>query len=118
VQVVVSQAWTYDATDHARAYIDKSEGFQGFLARQPGFVARLLLRGTEDPTHFTNVRVFASAADYLAMAEIPEYRRHIDDLSEHVDASRYTAGYPRELTDLVAVTDLTAGDLQIEKEKA
>jgi hypothetical protein len=118
MQVVVSQAWTYDDAEHACSYVEKSERFHGFLARQPGFVARLLLRGTEDPTHFTNVRVFASVQDYLAMTEIPEYQRHIDDLSEHVDASRYTAGYPRELTDIVAVTDLTAGDLQIEKERA
>lgn len=104
MQVVVSQAWTLDAFDHARAYIAKSEAFAEFLSAQPGFVTRMLLRGVDDATHFTNVRVFESVAHYEAITEIPAYRDHIADLSRHVDVERYAGGYPREYMDLVVAT--------------
>lgn len=104
MQAVVSHAWTFDAGFHAAEYRRKSEAFHPFLAAQPGFVARLLVQGVDDPTHMTNVRVFASVEHYLAMTEIPEYQHHIADLSTHVDPARYAGGYPREFADVVAVT--------------
>jgi hypothetical protein len=101
VQMVVSQAWTLDDGRHADAYIAKSRAMDAFLRGQPGFVSRMLVRGVDDRTHFTNLRVFTSIDDYLAMSRKPAYADLIASLSEHVDVARYVDGYPREFTDVV-----------------
>jgi len=104
MQVVVSHAWTFDAGEHAEAYRAKSDAFNPFLEARPGFVARLLVQGIDDPTHMMNIRVFESVEHYTAMTQIPSYADHIADLSLHVDPARYTDGYAREFTDLISAT--------------
>ncbi len=101
MQIVVSQAWTIDAGAHADAYIAKSADMEAFLRAQPGFVSRSLIRGIDDPTHFTNLRVFATIADYEAMVQIPVYADLIGGLTEHVDMARYEGTYAREFMDVV-----------------
>lgn len=101
MQMVVSQAWTKDAGAHADAYIAKSRDMDTFLAAQPGFIGRTLVRGVEDPTHFTNLRVWRSIADYEAMVQIPVYADLIAGLTEHIDMDRYDGTYPREFMDVV-----------------
>lgn len=101
MQIVVSQAWTIDADGHADAYIAKSEAMGAFLAAQPGFISRMLIRGVEDPTHFTNLRIYDAIASYEAMIQLPEYPGLIAGLTEHVDMSRYVDGYAREYMDVV-----------------
>ncbi len=104
VQIVMSHAWTWDP-DHAEQYIAKSAAFNAFLEAQPGFVSRTLVRDTEDPCHLVNLRVWQSVGDYEAIIEIAEYRKHIDDLSTHVDPSKYEGGYVRAYADVVTTTE-------------
>jgi quinol monooxygenase YgiN len=103
--MVISQAWVHAGEDHARAYVALARAFDDFLRAQPGFVSRRLVRSTEDPTHFVHLREWDCIEDYQAMTELPDYQQHIQDLSEHVDVGRYTAGYPREFGEVVVATD-------------
>ena len=82
---IVSQAWTLDAGAAADAYVRGSEEFLPFLRRQPGFRGRLLLRGTDDPTHFTNVRFFDRAEDYDELIHRDGYADRINALGVHLD---------------------------------
>lgn len=100
MQMVISQAWTPDE-DNAARYVAMSEAFEDFYRAQSGYIARFMVRGIEDRSHFVHIRLWASIDDYTAMTQIPEYQAHIAALSEHVDAERYTDGYPREFTDVV-----------------
>lgn len=104
-QVVISQAWTFDGDGHADSYIRKASAFDAYLASQPGFRRRLLVQGSEDPTHFVHIREWDSIEDYQRMTADPDYQAHIEDLSEHVDPARYVDGYPREFADVRVVTD-------------
>lgn len=103
-QVVISQAWTLDGDDHAAEYVRKAAAFDAYLSRQPGFRRRLLVQGSEDPTHFVHVREWDSIDDYQRMTTDPDYQLHIEDLSVHVDVARYVDGYPREFADVRVVT--------------
>ena len=106
--VVVSQAWTLDPNANADAYIEKSRQFHAFHRAQPGFIGRRLLRGTEDTTHFTNLRFFASVDDYQSMIKRPGYADHINSMGEHLKA--YDS-YPREFMEVVLGEDDIAGIL-------
>lgn len=102
MQLVMSQAWTKDAGASADAYVAASAAMDAFLAAQPGFVRRELVRGVEDPTHFVNLRWWASVDDYLAMTRLPEYPGLIEGLAAHLDLGKYEEhGYPREFLDVV-----------------
>jgi heme-degrading monooxygenase HmoA len=96
--VVVSQAWTLDAEEHAEAYIALSAGFLGLLQQQPGFKERRLLRGVEDRTHFTNLRIFDSLASYEELIQRPGYAEHIQAMGAHLKP--YDT-YPREFMEVV-----------------
>lgn len=102
MQLVMSQAWTLDAEGAADGYVAASAAMNDFLAEQPGFVRRELVRGVEDRTHFINLRWFESIDDYLAITQLPEYPGLITGLSEHLDLKKYEElGYPREFLDVV-----------------
>ena len=96
--VVVSQAWTLDETEHADAYIQRSAEFLGLLQQQPGFRERRLLRGVEDRTHFTNLRVFDSLAAYEELIKRPGYAEHIMEMGAHLKP--YDT-YPREFMEVI-----------------
>jgi quinol monooxygenase YgiN len=102
--MVVSQAWTLDAHEHADAYLRLSREFLEFMRAQPGFLGRRLLRGTEDPTHFTNLRRFDRLESYLALTQRPGYDHHIQRMGAHLDLTRYTT-YPREFMTLAIDED-------------
>jgi len=100
-QMVMSQTWVKD-DDHAAAYIAEAAAFDDWLRARPGFVSRVLVRGVDDPCHLVHLRTFASVSDYEALIDEPEYRRHIEDLSRHVDPSRYPDGMvTKEYGDIV-----------------
>jgi heme-degrading monooxygenase HmoA len=82
---IVSQAWTRDAGESADAYLRGSEEFLAFLHQQPGFRGRMLLRGTDDPTHFTNVRFFDRAEDYDELIHRDGYAERINALGTYLD---------------------------------
>ena len=103
MQIVISHAWTWDEA-HADRYVELSDSFNAFLAAQPGFIARTLVRDVDDPTHLVNLRVFTSVADYETMTGIPEYQDHIAALSEHVDPAKYEGGYVRQYADIASTT--------------
>jgi hypothetical protein len=103
VIVVVSQAWTKEGEEHAQAYIRFSEEFAQFFDDHPGFHRRLLIRGTEDPTHFTNLRFFDKVADYEECTKRDGYVEHTQKMYEHMRP--YEAGtYPREYLEVVLDT--------------
>lgn len=105
MQIVVSQAWLLPGEEHVEAYVATSRAFEDFYRAQPGYITRYLARGVEDPTHIIHLRVWESTAHYEAMTQIPEYQAHIESLSHHVDAERYTEGYPREYADILFASD-------------
>jgi heme-degrading monooxygenase HmoA len=81
---IVSQAWTLDAADEADAYVAGWEEFAVLLDAAPGYRGRVLLRGTEDRTHFTNIRYFDRAEDYDALIHRPGYAERIEALGTHL----------------------------------
>lgn len=103
--MVVSHAWLLPGEDHFGAYAAIWAGYDEVLAAQSGFRGRWLLRGDQDRTHITHLRWWDGVEDYLALTERSDYQPHIATLSEHVDVSRYTDGYPRELAEVVLRTD-------------
>lgn len=99
--MVMSQTWVRDE-DHAASYIAKAAAFDGRLRARPGFLSRVLVQGVEDPCHLVHLRTFRSVADYEALITDPDYRRHIEDLSHHVDPAKYPEGaVPKEYGDVV-----------------
>ncbi len=90
-QMVISQTWVKD-DDHAAAYVAKAAAFDDWLRARPGFVSRVLVRGVDDQCHLVHLRTFVSVGDYEALIDEPEYRRHIEDLSQHVDPTKYPEG--------------------------
>ena len=102
---VVSQCWSLDADGHAAGYEARYQEFLEFHRRHPGFRGRQLLRGVDDPTHFTNLRFFDSVAAYEELIQIPGYADHIGALSEHLDLTRIL---PKEYVE-VAVQDGPVG---------
>ena len=82
---IVSQAWTLDAGAEADAYVEGWRGFLGVLESVPGYRGRVLLRDTDDPTHFTNIRYFDRAEDYDTLIHRDGYREHIEALGAHLD---------------------------------
>lgn len=99
--VVVSQAWTRDDAEHADAYVRLSEAFAQFFADHPGYHGRLLVRGTEDRTHFTHLRFFDDLAAYDECTRREGYVAHTERMYEHL--APYD-GYPREIVE-VALAD-------------
>lgn len=95
---VVSQCWSLDGGDHAVAYEDRYQEFLDFHRQHAGFRGRQLLRGIDDPTHFTNLRFFDSVTAYEELIQIPGYAEHIAALSEHLDLTRIL---PKEYVELV-----------------
>ncbi len=91
--MVVSQAWTLDADGHADAYMAVSREMLAFMCQHPGFLGRRLLRGVEDPTHFTNVRRFDRLESYTELTQMPGYDDYIQRMGAHLKP--YTT-YPRE----------------------
>lgn len=99
--VVVSQAWTKDgenAEEHAQAYISLSGEFGRFFRDHPGYRGRRLVRGVEDPTHFTHLRYFETVADYEECTQHPEYQDHLLAMYEHLKPYE---SYPREYLEVV-----------------
>jgi heme-degrading monooxygenase HmoA len=99
---VVSQAWTLDEGAEADAYIRLSAEFLTFMKQQPGFLGRRLLRGQEDRTHFTNIRLFDTVASYEELTQRPGYGEHIQKMGAHLKP--YTT-YPREFMDVILRDD-------------
>lgn len=96
--LVISQAWTKPGDDHAAGYIALSEEFGRFWADHPGFRGRQLVRGVEDPTHFTHLRWFDSIASYEECTQSPGYVDHTVAMYEHLQP--YDS-HPREYADVV-----------------
>lgn len=96
--VVVSQAWTKPGEEHAQAYIRLNEQFGAFFRSHPGFRGRRLVRGVEDPTHFTHLRWFDTVADYEECTSAEGYVEHTVRMYEHL---RPYESYPREYLDVV-----------------
>jgi len=96
--VVVSQARTKPGEEHARAYIALSGEFGRFFAGQPGFRGRRLVRGVEDPQHFTHLRWFDSVEHYEACTRAEGYVEHTELMYEHLEP--YDS-YPREYLEVV-----------------
>ena len=99
--IVVSQAWTKDAAASADAYVEQSRALSDFMQKQPGFRGRKLVRGLDEPTHFTNLRWFDSVDAYQAMTKHPDYAKQIDALSRHLDLSKYDGKNTREFMQIV-----------------
>ena len=100
-QMVMSQTWVKDA-DHAAAYIAEAAAFDDWLRARTGFVSRVLVQGVDDPCHLVHLRTFRTVADYEALIDDPEYRRHIETLSRHVDPAKYPENVvPKEYGDVV-----------------
>ncbi len=96
--VVVSQAWTLDGAEHADGYAAVYREFLDFHRQQNGFRGRKLLRGIEDPTHFTNLRFFNSVADYEELIKFDGYADFINRMGEHLKP--YTTN-PKEYMEVV-----------------
>ncbi len=99
--IVVSQAWTKDADAHADAYIEQSRTFLAFMRRHTGFRQRKLIRGIEDPTHFTNMRWFDDIEAYESMTRHPDYQKQIEALTHYIDLSKYRDRSGREFMQIV-----------------
>lgn len=99
--VVVSQAWTKDEGEHADAYIEFSKGFAHFFDNHPGFHRRLLVRGIEDRTHFTNLRFFDKVEDYEECTRREGYVDYTKSMYEHL---KPYDSYPREYLEVVLDT--------------
>jgi len=96
--VVVSQAWTKPGEEHAQAYVSLSREFGRFFQDHPGFRGRRLMRGLEDPTHFTHLRFFDTVEAYEECTRHPEYVAHTEAMYEHL---RPYDSYPREYLEVV-----------------
>jgi antibiotic biosynthesis monooxygenase (ABM) superfamily enzyme len=99
--IVVSQAWTKDADGHADAYIAFSEEFGRFFDDHPGFHRRMLVRGTDDRTHFLNLRFFDKVADYEECTQRDGYVEHTQKMYEHM---KPYDSYPREYVEVILDT--------------
>ena len=99
--IVVSQAWTKDADAAATGYIEQSRVFLSFMQQHAGFHQRKLIRGIEDPTHFTNLRWFDDVAAYENMTRHPDYQKQIETLTHFVDISKYKDRPGREFMQIV-----------------
>ncbi|WP_372734378.1 antibiotic biosynthesis monooxygenase [Nocardioides sp.] len=98
---VISQAWTKEGDDaeaHAQAYIALNGEFGRFFRDHPGFRGRRLVRGVEDPTHFTHLRWFDSIESYEECTRHPDYVAHTERMYEHL---RPYDSYPREYAEVV-----------------
>ena len=98
VIVVVSQAWTKPGEEHAQGYITLNREFGRFFGDHPGFRGRRLVRGIEDPTHFTHLRYFDSVESYEECTRKDGYVEHTVLMYEHL---RPYDSYPREYLDVV-----------------
>lgn len=96
--IVISQAWTKPGEQHAAAYIRLNEEFGKFFTGHPGFRGRQLVRGTEDPSHFTHLRWFDSIASYEECTAREGYVDHTVAMYEHL---RPYDSYPREFVEVV-----------------
>ncbi len=96
--VVVSQAWTKPGEEHARAYIALSGEFGRMFRTHPGYRGRQLVRGVEDPTHFTHLRFFDEVASYEECTQHEDYQTHLVAMYEHL---RPYESYPREYLEVV-----------------
>ena len=96
--VVISQAWTKPEPEHVDAYVRLSGEFAQFFADHPGFRGRQLVRGQEDPTHFTHLRWFDSVESYEECTQRDGYVEHTVAMYEHL---RPYDSYPREFADVV-----------------
>jgi hypothetical protein len=106
VIVVVSQAWTKDTEEDAQAYIRFSEEFGKFFEDHPGFHRRLLIRGIEDRSHFTNLRFFDKVEDYEECTRREGYVEHTQKMYAHM---KPYDGYPREYLEVVLDTGPISG---------
>ena len=79
-----------------------SAEFLTFMKQQSGFLGRRLLRGLEDRTHFTNIRLFDTVASYEELTKRPGYAEHIMKMGAHLKP--YTT-YPREFMDVILRDD-------------
>lgn len=95
---VVSQAWSRDPGPAAEGYLAAYRDFLDFHLASPGFRGRRLLRGIDEPCHFTNVRFFDRVEDYEAMVARPGYADHIDALGAFLDLERLP---PKEYVEVV-----------------
>ena len=91
MKAVISQTWLIGES-HVDDYLAISAALDDWLRAQPGAVGRTLIRSDDDPTHIIHVRTYESLEAYTDLMAAPEYQRHIDDLSAHVDPSRYPPG--------------------------
>jgi hypothetical protein len=96
--VVVSQAWSREGEEHAQAYIELSGEFGRFFRDHPGYRGRQLVRGVEDPTHFTHLRFFDSVDSYEECTRREGYQDHLVAMYEHL---RPYDSYPREYLEVV-----------------
>lgn len=96
--VVISQAWTKPGEEHAQGYVRLSEDFARFFRHHPGFRGRQLLRGTDDPTHFTHMRWFDRIESYEECTRAEGYVEHTVKMYEHL---RPYDSYPREIVEVV-----------------
>lgn len=96
--VVVSQAWTLDAEEHAEEYVRIYTEFFDFHCQHKGFRGRKLLRSLEDRTHFTNLRFFDSVECYEELIKFDGYGDFIMKLGEHLQP--YTTN-PKEYMQVI-----------------
>lgn len=96
--VVVSQARTKPGEQHAQAYIALNGEFGRFFRDHPGFRGRRLVRGVEDPQHFTHLRFFDTVESYEACTGADGYVAHTEAMYEHLEP--YDS-YPREYLEVV-----------------
>ena len=96
--VVVSQAWTKQTEEHAQGYIALNEEFGRFFRSHPGFRGRRLVRGQENPWHFTHLRFFDTVESYEECTKAEGYVEHTVLMYEHLEP--YDS-YPREYLDVV-----------------
>ena len=96
--IVVSQARTKPGEQHASAYIELNQEFGRFFRDHPGFRGRRLVRGIEDPQHFTHLRWFDSIESYEECTRAAGYVQHTELMYEHLEP--YDS-YPREYLEVV-----------------
>lgn len=96
--VVVSQARTKPGEEHARGYIALNAEFGRFFRDHPGFRGRRLVRGLEDPQHFTHLRFFDTVESYEECTSAEGYVAHTEAMYQHLEP--YDS-YPREYLEVV-----------------
>ena len=99
--VVVSQAWTKEGEEHAQAYIRFAENYGRFFDDHPGFQRRVLVRGIEDRTHFTNLRFFDRVEDYEECTRREGYTDYVQSMVDHLKPYET---YPREYLEVILDT--------------